>query len=166
MRFPPAREENKTTPESGYSSGVQEANVPSRNGHARNVPPEDAEVKSHPVVVPHDLLRNPTITAVALQVYCVLSTYLNDKGWCYPSIKTLAAVTGHSEHTILKGIRVLEREGWLFVDRHKRIKAKTPVNIYYVFDHCKKCSRRIKDSYHERHRESEDYEPLQKMQSN
>lgn len=120
VRSPPACEENKTTPESRYPSGVEEAKVPSRNGHAHNVPPEDKGVKFDQYIrAIRARTIDPSVPPSAVKVYWVLAGLAAWRMHICIGYEKICKHTGLTKPTVIKAIKKLEDAGWILVDRRK-----------------------------------------------
>lgn len=71
-------------------------------------------------IVPNFIARNPEVSALEKTIYLILATYTDRFGFCHPSLQTIARNAGCSVNTALKGIRLLEKKGYL--TRRKRFK--------------------------------------------
>lgn len=63
--------------------------------------------------------RDQPITGPTKSVLVVLSLFINDKGQCWPSYKTMSFETGLSIKTIQRSIQKLEKLGFLQIHRHQ-----------------------------------------------
>ena len=61
--------------------------------------------------------RSSELGASAFQVYVAIARYANDQRRAWPGIARLSAMTGLSARWIRHAIRLLEKTGWLVVDR-------------------------------------------------
>ena len=80
------------------------------------------------VQVPNDMTIAHVISPKDLLIYTAIKRYANNNGVSYPSLKRISDDSGASINTVRKSISILEREGYIEVDKSKKN------NIY----HCKK----------------------------
>jgi hypothetical protein len=81
--------------------------------------------------VPNALLRDHAgeIGAAGIALYCALAMHANKDGACWPSLGTLADLTGLSRRTVIRTIRVLERASLVKVERRV---GRTQTNTYRI----------------------------------
>jgi DNA-binding transcriptional regulator YhcF (GntR family) len=80
------------------------------------------------VQVPNDMTIAHTISPKDLLIYTAIKRYANKDGISYPSLKRISEDSGAAINTIRKSISLLEKEGYIEIDKSKKN------NIY----HCKK----------------------------
>lgn len=83
--------------------------------------------KQH-VQVPNDMTSTHIIAPKDLLIYTAIKRYSNKDGVAYPSLKRIADDSGASINTVRKSISLLEKEGYIEIDKTKKN------NVYY----CKK----------------------------
>lgn len=86
------------------------------------------ENKRH-VQVPNDMTKTNVISPKDLLIYTAIKRYANKEGISYPSLKRISEDSGAAINTVRKSISILEREGYIEIDKSKK------GNIY----HCIKC---------------------------
>ena len=70
------------------------------------------------VMLPNSLVFNEKIGRAALMVYWILTLHLfRGKEYCFPSLSTLERETRLSRHSVIFGIRQLETNQKLLVER-------------------------------------------------
>ena len=82
------------------------------------------------ITVPNKrLLRQ--LDAISQAVFLWICNYANQKGFCYPSIRTLASNTRTSKNTVKNRISLLRDRGFIAVTHRKR-GGKNDSNLYQV----------------------------------
>lgn len=64
------------------------------------------------------MIADPSITDAAKITAMMLSTFIDQSGWCFPAVRTLAAIRNQSVRTTQNHLRELERAG------HIRVRAR------------------------------------------
>ena len=71
-------------------------------------------------MIPNSIVFNEKIGRAALMVYWILTLHLfKGKDYCFPSLSTLQKETRLSRHTVISGIKQLEANQKLIVERKK-----------------------------------------------
>ncbi len=79
-------------------------------------------------MLPHSLMLDGKISKSGLLIFWALTIHLfKGKDYCYPSVSTLQKETGLSRPSVIKGIKDLEINGNLVVE-----KTSGKVNRYYL----------------------------------
>jgi len=81
--------------------------------------------------VPNVVLENEKLSSIAKLCYAMLLKYAWYKNYCFPGQGTLAKEMGTSRPTVIKGLKELEKAGYL--EQKRRGQGRT--NIYIL--HCK-----------------------------
>jgi hypothetical protein len=69
-------------------------------------------------MIPNSIVFNEKIGRAALMVYWILTLHLfKGKTYCFPSLSTLQKETRLSRHTVISGIKQLEANHKLIVER-------------------------------------------------
>ena len=80
-------------------------------------------------------IRNSDLPAPARHVFCELTfragTRGENKGICWPSIRTLSHDTGYSERQVRKMIKLLKDHEWIRITKRKNAKGQTS-NLYRI----------------------------------
>ena len=72
------------------------------------------------VMIPNSIVFNEKIGRAGLMVYWILTLHLfKGKDYCFPSLSTLQKETRLSRHTVIAGIKQLEANQKLIVERKK-----------------------------------------------
>lgn len=80
-------------------------------------------------LVPNAILKHKELSSTAKLIYSMMLYYAREKNNCYPGQIKLGADIGASKPTIIKGIKELEKVGYLKTIR--RGQGKT--NIYHLY---------------------------------
>ena len=75
--------------------------------------------KQH-VQVPNDMTSTHIIAPKDLLIYTAIKRYSNKDGVAYPSLKRIADDSGASINTVRKSISLLEKEGYIEIDKTKK----------------------------------------------
>lgn len=71
-------------------------------------------------MIPNSIVFNEKIGRAGLMVYWILTLHLfKGKDYCFPSLSTLQKETRLSRHTVIAGIKQLEANQKLIVERKK-----------------------------------------------
>jgi DNA-binding transcriptional MocR family regulator len=72
------------------------------------------------------------ISTELIPTYCCLADYANKKGYCYPSMETLASTLNCSVRTIQRHIKELVEKGLIEIVQRRRIKGKLSTYLYKI----------------------------------
>jgi predicted transcriptional regulator len=72
------------------------------------------------------------ISTELIPTYCALADYANKKGYCYPSMETLARTLNCSVRTIQRHIKELAEKGLIEIVKRRRIKGKLSTYLYKI----------------------------------
>jgi uncharacterized membrane protein len=71
-----------------------------------------------------------TLSPTLRVVYITLKLYSSKNGICYPSQALLSKTAGLSKSTILRSLRLLEKKGWIKIEKRYGKNRKT--NVYHL----------------------------------
>lgn len=74
----------------------------------------------HLIVLPRAVAKDPRITAEAFRTLGILTTYTDEEGWCWPSIRTIALEMGVGKSVIHERIASLVAAGYVEKVTRKR----------------------------------------------
>jgi len=83
--------------------------------------------------IPNEILLNIPklgLTPFDLMVYIILRMYAYDKSYSFPSVRTIAEITGLSLGTIVKSVKRLQTAGLISIKKEKNR------NIYTFYEFC------------------------------
>lgn len=89
-------------------------------------------IKTPFAIIPTKVLKDKSLSNIELRLICVMSTYVNEDGYCYPSINKLAEDCGCGKLTIIRGIKRLEEAGYVCKSRLQRKDGGNASNLYYI----------------------------------
>jgi DNA-binding transcriptional MocR family regulator len=72
------------------------------------------------------------ISTELIPTYCCLADYANKKGYCYPSMETLARTLKCSVRTIQRHVKELAEKGLIEIVKRRRIKGKLSTYLYKI----------------------------------
>jgi DNA-binding transcriptional regulator YhcF (GntR family) len=86
------------------------------------------------------ILRNPLpgVSGTEKYVLATLADMIDDKGYCYPSMKNLSKRCGFHINTVFNSVKDLEKKGLLFLERQEGTSHKYFINISVLEKYIKK----------------------------
>lgn len=80
----------------------------------------------------HNVRSSLKLSLPAIGLYAVIKAHAIDKNFCYPSLLTIAALTGTTKETLIKYIKELERAKVLIVEKMPSTTGGRERNVYVI----------------------------------
>ena len=86
------------------------------------------------VMVYHDFLESDLLNDREKMLFITLKKFADDEGKCFPSLNTLAKITGNSKKRVIALLKGLEEKNVLIVEKRKSVKKGYESNLYTLLD--------------------------------
>lgn len=83
-------------------------------------------------IIPAKVLKDKRLTDKQLRLLCVLSTYLNESGYCFPSMARLADDCGCDKRTVIRNLKALVSFGYVCKHTTYSKAGGYSANLYYI----------------------------------
>lgn len=83
-------------------------------------------------IIPAKVLKDKRLTDKQLRLLCVLSTYLNESGYCFPSMARLADDCGCDKRTVIRNLKALVSFGYVCKHTTYGKAGGYSANLYYI----------------------------------
>jgi len=87
------------------------------------------------VMIYHDFIESDLLNDREKMLFITLKKYADDKGKCFPSLNTLARITGNTKKRVIALLKQLEEKEVLLIEKRKSDKKGNESNIYTLLDY-------------------------------
>jgi hypothetical protein len=87
------------------------------------------------IVLPKSIITDKRLNATSLQILCVFLMFTDSDGYCFPSLRTIADITGLSESPVRRTIQSLIDYGYLVKQFRYSENGRQTSNGYFVSIH-------------------------------
>lgn len=86
--------------------------------------------------IPNAILKYPKLTPSAKLLYARLIQFAGTNNYCFPSYSTLSQELSLSKRQIIRLIKELEREGFIYIERVTNEKENTSNRFWFIWHKC------------------------------
>lgn len=87
------------------------------------------------VMIYHDFIESNLLNDREKMLFITLKKYADDNGKCFPSLNTLARITGNTKKRVIALLKQLEEKEVLLIEKRKSDKKGNESNIYTLLDY-------------------------------
>lgn len=87
------------------------------------------------VMIYHDFIESNLLNDREKMLFITLKKYADDNGKCFPSLNTLARITGNTKKRVIALLKQLEEKEVLLIEKRKSNKKGNESNIYTLLDY-------------------------------
>lgn len=87
------------------------------------------------VMIYHDFIESDLLSDREKMLFITLKKYADSEGKCFPSLNTLARITGNTKKRVIALLKQLEEKEVLLIEKRKSEKKGNESNIYTLLDY-------------------------------